>query len=246
MNKSDTSKSNPSTRSILLAIEISNPNVVEGAHAAAIFSMDSDESVLLGSMPIPEGIKSSDSIMILVETLCATHQVAPSEITSIAVSVGPGGYTSLRIACTTAKVLAQTIGTELYAIPTSQVAAQAIEQSHRPALIALASKNERAYCAILQADGTIQDIGMSDASVFDRAGTDQSVFKSFVADKHAPSLFTKRATELGLSIIPIVLDARNCLQALDGIERCKPTDLVPLYAREPDAVTQWRARSSSK
>ena len=246
MNNSDTSNSTSSAHSLLLAIELSNPNATVGAHAAALFSMNTKECALIGSMPIPEGIKSSDGIMILIQSICNAQQVNPSDIGSIAVSVGPGGYTALRIACTTAKVLAQSLDCELFAIPTSKIAAQAIEADQCPALIALASKNDRAYCAIVEKDGSIEDIGMSDASVLDQFASDQVVLRSFVADSHAPSSFVEKATELGISVLPIVLDARSCLNAMDGVEACNPMELKPLYAREPDAVTQWRARSRTK
>ena len=67
---------------------------------------------------------------------------------------------------------------------------------------------------------------------------------SIVADTHLPETFAQQAQALGLDRHELVLDARNLLRASQGIEPIESMRLTPLYAREPDAVTQWRARGS--
>jgi tRNA A37 threonylcarbamoyladenosine modification protein TsaB len=228
--------------SVALAIELSNPSAAPGGHASALFSIadedDLSERSLIGSGPIPEGVRSSDGIMVLVESLCAQHQVGPCDIKKIIVSNGPGGYTALRISTTTAKVLAQTIGCELVAVPTARIAAASIDPQHKPALIALASKNELAHCSVAHANGLLESVGVIDADRIKSLGV-----VSIVADSHLPRTFVDRAEEFGIAIHPIVLDARLCLEAAEGVEPTSPIDLAPIYAREPDAVTQWRSRT---
>lgn len=232
------SASNTNTkRQIVLAIELSNPSASTDAHAAALFSFANSESELIGSMPIPEGIRSSDAIMVLVESLCAEHEIKPTDITRILVSVGPGGYTALRIATTTAKVLAHTIGCSLVAVPTANVAAVAIDSAHRPALIALASKNNLAHCSVAHADGQIEAVGVIDASKIESLNV-----RSIFADSFLPKAFVEAAEQQGIEVHPIVLDAQNCLVAASGIPPIAPIELAPIYAREPDAITQWRER----
>ena len=229
---------------MMLAIELSNPNASPDAHAAALFACESS-STLIGSLPIPQGVRSSDGLMVVVDSLCKEHHVSPSQIGSIVVSVGPGGYTALRIACTSAKVLAQTIGCSLFAIPTPMMAAQGVDPEHRPALIALASKNEMAHCSMVAQDGAVEMLGMCDASVLERPE-----IRCVVGDGHLPKSFVDRANMLDKPIIEIELDARNAAKALnDAIEhgyefasKTTPIELAPIYAREPDAVTQWRTR----
>tara|TARA_R110002072_G_scaffold42064_9_gene117741 strand:+ start:15373 stop:16116 length:744 start_codon:yes stop_codon:yes gene_type:complete len=230
---------------IVLAIELSNPSASADAHAAAVFCADDDDSAgpvsLIGSRPIPDGIRSSDAIMVLIESLCAAHQIKPTQIARIIVSIGPGGYTALRIASTTAKVLAHTLGCELVAVPSAAVGAQAIEPSHRPALIALASKNQMAHCSLVHEDGRVESLGVLDAQ-----GIGELSLRAIFADKHLPGSFVGLANDRGISIEPLVLDARHCVSAAAGIAPIDPDELRPIYAREPDAVTQWRARGQTK
>ncbi len=230
MSAFNTSKS----QEIVLAIELSNPSAASSAHAVALFSSDG----LIGSIPVPDGLRSSDAVMVLIESLCKEHDIEPGDVSKIIVSVGPGGYTALRIATTTAKVLAHTIGCMLVAVPTAFVAATAIEPKHRPALIALASKNDLAHCSVLQADGQIESVGIMDATKIDALN-----IRSIFADGYLPKSFSQCAQQLGIEIYPIVLDARHCLDASRGFSPVEPINLQPIYAREPDAITQWRERS---
>ena len=206
MSHPDMSNSSQNTASkIVLAIELSNPSAAPGAHAAAVFACDGHTQTLIGSMPIPADIRSSDGIMVLIEALCKAHQIKPMMITKIIVSIGPGGYTALRIAATTAKVLAHSIGCELVAVDTARVAAQAIQPARLPVIIALASKNQQAHGSLVHPDGRIESLGVISSDILDTySGNDQ--IKSLVADGHLPSSFAERAHELGIEIVPIELD----------------------------------------
>jgi len=230
--------STDTTREIVLAIELSNPSASSSAHGAALFSCVETACELIGSKPVPDGIRSSDAIMVLIESLCKEHAIEPGDVSKIIVSVGPGGYTALRIATTTAKVLAHTIGCLLVAVPTAYVAAVAIESSCRPALIALASKNNLAHCSVVQADGQIEAVGIMDSTKIEALN-----IRSIFADGHLPKPFAQCAQQLGIEIHPIVLDARHCFEASRGFSPVEPMDLQPIYAREPDAITQWRERA---
>jgi tRNA A37 threonylcarbamoyladenosine modification protein TsaB len=50
----------------------------------------------------------------------------------VAVSIGPGGFTGLRIAVSTAKMLAETLGVKIIAVPSALVAAESTIGSQRP------------------------------------------------------------------------------------------------------------------
>ena len=242
---------------LVLAIELSNPSASPDAHAVALFSLETKKgksageseeeynASLIGSLPIGPTMRSSESLMVLVETLCAEHKVSPGDLTRIIVSIGPGGYTALRISTTTAKVLAHTLGCALVAVPTALVAAHAIESDHCPGLIVLASKNQQGHCVVVHGDGSVETAGVLGVG---EAGAlvDAHGVRSVIADAHLPSSFVQRAQELGVEICPMVLDARYVLKAAQGIEPIDPVELMPIYAREPDAITQWRARGDAR
>ncbi len=109
--------------------------------------------------------------------------------------------------------------------------------AHRPALIALASKNNLAHCSVVHSDGDIQAVGVIDAAMIESLE-----ICSIFADSFLPATFIQAAEHLGIEIYPIVLDARNCFDAASRIPPIAPIELAPIYAREPDAITQWRER----
>ena len=69
---------------------------------------------------------------------------------------------------------------------------------------------------------------------------------SIVCDEHLPDGIRAAAERAGVPIVRPVLDAHTLVRMSgsdDGACGCvSPDDLEPIYAREPDAVTQWRAR----
>ena len=236
-NLNQPGSTSPESTSPVLAVELSNPSASSSAHCVAIFSSSDQGAQLVSSLEMPQGIRSSDGIMASIEKLCKDVGVVPSDIGRILVSIGPGGYTALRISTTTAKVLACALDCELVGIPSASVAARSISESHRPALIGLASKNTHIHATLLNEDGSLCTLGMRDVDVLD----DFKV-RSIHADGHLPDPFKQRADELKIELLPIVLDARMMLSASEGVGPVEPSVIEPLYAREPDAVTQWRAR----
>lgn len=233
---------NPTRSPFTLGIEMSNPSASKGSaqppHSIALWSSAAG-STLVGSMPLPQGTRGSDGIMHAVESLCARHSVKPSDIGRIIVSLGPGGYTALRIATTTAKMLASTLGAELIAVPSALVAARSIAADQRPALIALASKKDHTHASMIESDGSCRVIGILTSDAIVALG-----LRSLVADTHLPQSFVDAAKKLGIERVAMRLDARELLGASDGIDPIDPLRLTPIYAREPDAVTQWRERAS--
>ncbi len=233
-------------REIVLAIELSNPSASPDDHAVALFSLEEfsqgkDSVSLIGSLPIAPTMRSSEGLMVLVETLCAEHAISPGDIARIIVSSGPGGYTALRVSTTTAKVLSHILECELIAVPTAWVAAQGVESAYRPGLIVLASKNQLAHCSIVEQDGSVETVGVIDACEAGALIVARGV-RSLIADGHLPSSFVAQAGQCDIEICPIVLDARHVLEASAGMDSVAPIELMPIYAREPDAMTQWRAR----
>lgn len=228
---------------ITLGIEMSNPSASEGrteqAHAIALWSAAPVSAALIASVPLPQGTRGSDGIMHAIGSLCGEHGIRPGDIGTVLVSVGPGGYTALRIATTTAKMLAATLGARLIAVPSALVAARSVGEDQRPALVTLASKREHTHASVIRPDGVCSSIGIITCSVLDGLGV-----RTIVADEHLPRSFAAAAAELKIERRALRLDARDLLAASAGIEPISPLVLTPIYAREPDAVTQWRSRAS--
>lgn len=229
----------------ILAIECSNPaSGGAGVCVARLGDMgpDDKEIEVLGSCAVEHGARSSDGVMHAVERACTHAQIARDRIDAVAVSVGPGGFTALRIATTSAKVLAWSLQIPVIPVPTARVAAVSIGRDDRPALIALAGKKDASHVTGLDADGSLTNLGVRDAAWIEQACTREPV-RTIVCDEHLPDAIALVCDRLGIVRRPIVLDAERCARASCGVDPVDPRDLTPIYAREPDAVTQWRARN---
>jgi len=63
-----------------------------------------------------------------------------------------------------------------------------------------------------------------------------------VADRFLPEAMRRRAEELGIEVRLPAFDPVACIEAaMEGVAPVDPADLLPLYPREPEAVTKWRA-----
>lgn len=227
-------------RAITLGIEMSNPSARdatgEAPHSVALWDGGGE---LLGSAPLPGSARGSDGVLHAIASLSDACGVHASELARVIVSIGPGGYTALRISTTSAKVLADTLGAELIPVPTARVASMDIPGGVRPAAVVLATKKNLGHASVLRADGSIETLGVVGAEALGACGA-----RTIVADQHLPASFVSFAEQNGIAIRPIRLDARALLGAAEGIPPIDPLRLEPIYAREPDAVTQWRARGS--
>lgn len=183
--------------------------------------------------------------------------VPAQALRGVAVVLGPGGFTGLRVAVAAAKGVAYALGIPAAGLPSSEVfaASHALRHGLRGArvLVALASKGDTAFVAEVEigAEGASSArerassvIGPDALAAALRAGVPAAV----LSDEHlAPSLAEVLANHgakpAGLETDGAALDmlARRALAESPA----DPFALVPVYPREPEAVTNWRLRKSS-
>ena len=96
---------------IVLALDSASPSTVAGVMLA-------DGSVVEERDDPPEGSRGEHAsrLLVLVERALAGGEVAWGDVDRIAVGVGPGGFTGLRIGVATARALAQARGLPLVAV----------------------------------------------------------------------------------------------------------------------------------
>lgn len=220
---------------MILAIETSNPSAWTPASPACPGVALGRDGEVIGVEPIYLE-PGEDDLMAAVARLCDRAGVRPRDLTAVAVSVGPGGYTALRIAVATAKMLAEATGASCVAVPSAEVAARRAPRG-RPFSVALASKGESAHITDFAADGTLLRAG-------GLAGTGSLGTRGsglLIADRFLPPAITAEAKSLGIPVLDPVFDPAACLEAAAGRAPVDPVALAPLYPREPEAVTKWRA-----
>ncbi len=257
---------------VILAIECSNPSAApteRGRPASVCIA----RSVRTGAdvftlIVATETVASSasggrgghdDDLVPAIERACRKGKISQRDLTIVAVSIGPGGYTSLRIAIAAAKMIAMATGARLIGVPTALVAARSSLDGRTPPssiLVTLASKNDTASLTLIRATSTPRSVSFSIVSSavvtpdavpepLARLGEDEST-PVVIADQFLPQTIAAAAERRGYRRIPLALNAADlaACATCDNLPFSDPRTLAPIYAREPDAVTLWRARHS--
>jgi len=189
---------------------------------------------LLGVEPIDASRRHDDEVMPAIERICAEAGVRPAQLERVAVSCGPGGFTGLRIAVTTAKFIAEGSGAACVGVPSSLVVARRVVAPGLVA-IALASKGDAAYVTVYE-DGRVVREGETMAV----AGLEATGASTLVGDGFLPEGMRAWAERAGVRVVAPVFDPVACLEASALVEPVEAARLTPIYAREPEAVTKWR------
>jgi tRNA threonylcarbamoyladenosine biosynthesis protein TsaB len=189
-----------------------------------------------------------------LRALEAESGVTARELRGIAVALGPGGFTGLRVAIACAKGVAYALGVPAAGLRSSEVFAASHAQAAglREARVAvlLASKNGSAFVAEVAVDHAgraveerAEVLGPAElAAAF--AARPPAVALS---DEHLAAELAAVLAARAVAVEPITTDGASLdhLARLALAERpADPFALLPIYPREPEAVTNWRARKS--
>jgi tRNA A37 threonylcarbamoyladenosine modification protein TsaB len=193
---------------------------------------------VLGTEPTGIERTNEDDLVAAIDRLFRRLLLSPREVARVAVSVGPGGYTAVRLAVTAAKMIAEATGAQCLPIPTAHVVARRARSNSRPFAVALASKGESAFVTVFDATGRVT----GDGRLMTAADVDALGINRLVADQFLPEGMRRRAEELGIEVQPPVFDPVACAEvaATGAFSPVDPSQLLPLYPREPEAVTKWR------
>lgn len=247
MPKSDTAIS----QAVVLAIETSQREASVALR---------DRAGMVHEERLSQKKRHDDDLMPAIDRLFKRVGLTPGDLRggSVAVSIGPGGFTGLRIAIATAKMFSEALGVKLVAVPSAVVAVEEVGDQksavsdQNEILVALACKGEsfwgtrvqriagRAYASVGWA--IVGEPGIVQAAVFDLAGID-----AVIADEFFPDAARQRLQAARVPIIPLVLSARSVLivgtRMLARGETTDPLRLLPTYPRQPEAVTLWEQRT---
>ena len=224
---------------VSLVLEISNPGAGTAAAFVALGTLAGGRIDHESLSPLAGG---RDDLHPAIERLCARARVTPADLARVAVSVGPGGYTSLRVAVAAGKLIAEATGAAAVSIPTPRLVARSVAaggDDAYPRGIALASKGKGCHLSVESAPGELRDVGVISAGSLEALG-----LRSLIADVHLPRPIAEEAARLGVPIVPVCFDPAAACALAAELPMISADALEVCYAREPDAVTQWRARKS--
>jgi tRNA A37 threonylcarbamoyladenosine modification protein TsaB len=236
----------PPSAPVTLVIEVSNPGAGD---RCAFVALATPAGGLIDHEPLSPLAGGRDDLHPAIERLCARANVSPERVSRVAVSVGPGGYTSLRVAVAAAVMIAEVTGAELVALPTAAVVSRSVKADPvntdpvpRPFGVALASKGDACHVTRFDAETnaeTMTGLGVVRAEALAGHG-----LRALVADRHLPEPIRVEAGRLGIVVYAVRFDPQAACSLAAELPAISADELAVRYAREPDAVTQWRARKS--
>jgi tRNA threonylcarbamoyladenosine biosynthesis protein TsaB len=116
-----------------------------------------DGPALLEQRTFSHGLQNAARVLPLIDEMCRQHSIMPRDITAVAVSIGPGSFTGLRIGVTLAKTLAFATGAKLIAVPTLPVIASNAPSDVQWVMPILDAKRDQVYAALYQRTGHALD-----------------------------------------------------------------------------------------
>jgi tRNA threonylcarbamoyladenosine biosynthesis protein TsaB len=230
------------TTGALLAIETSQRR---GGIALRDLNGDIDVEYLA------EARRHDDDLLPAIDRVLRRCATKPQDISAVGVSIGPGGFTGLRIAVSTAKVFGTVLGARLLAVPTALVVAESVERDDpgdREMLVALATKGDTFWATRLRPSTTAGWTIFGDPGLEDSDACRLDDVSLVLGDAYLPEALRARCQAADIGVREPRFEAAACLAVAERmLERGEVTDpiqLRPLYPREPEAVSLWRRRPS--
>ncbi|MGO7362861.1 tRNA (adenosine(37)-N6)-threonylcarbamoyltransferase complex dimerization subunit type 1 TsaB [Rhizobium leguminosarum] len=198
--------------------------------AAAVF--DSGRNTVLGEASDMIGKGHAEHLIGIVDRALDQAGLALSDVDRLAVTIGPGSFTGIRVGVAAARGFALSLNVPAVGITTLEVmaSAQRDKTPHRAVLAAMDAKRDEIYLQSFAADGSPLDapraVSVAQAQAF-AAGFDGEITGS------ATPLLKADAGGDHTNRFPISIVAR--LSAAASPDSGKPK---PLYLRGPDAKPQ--------
>jgi tRNA threonylcarbamoyl adenosine modification protein YeaZ len=220
---------------VTLAIECSQ-------RSGGVALRDSTGTIHVASLESASGVE--DRLMSEIDRLFSTAALPPTALSLVGVSIGPGGFTGLRVAVATAKMLALTTECSVVAVPTAVIVAASRAKPPRRVGVLLASRRGTAWLSQVTAELEIVGTpGLVDATTIGPALVGCEVI---VADSHLPAPLAEVIRVQGVPRESPMFDPARCLERAEAyFSKGAIVDthqLEPLYPRAPEAVRLFEAR----
>jgi len=219
-------------QSLVLSLELSQR---EGSVAARLGNGEVVE------LPVLQGDRNKDTVMPAVEEVVVKAGGTSTSVRTVIIGVGPGGFTGLRIAVATAKMISLTTGAVVVPVETALGVVQSDKNAVDTSIVVSCVKSNNCWLSVVEKKPTWNCAGhlVSIDGVAEYLERDCVLYgDSFLPEQireicKQRDLEVRSALSSATSIMEVGLALRATGFAVD------PSDLLPLYPREPEAVRKW-------
>jgi len=199
---------------------------------------------VIGSTYSTRGRRHAESLAPQIEFLAAQAGVAITDIDMVAVDIGPGLYTGLRVGITTARAMAHTLDVPMLTVTSLEAIAHA-NRAGGDMVVAIDARRGEVFHAsfTVNSDGTLSGTEPTVGPAEDVAANESTRVVGdgalVYADAFAANglLLDIEATHLPLPDAVLEVALGRVDAAVDA------ATVLPLYLRRPDAVAKWEAAS---
>jgi tRNA threonylcarbamoyladenosine biosynthesis protein TsaB len=201
-----------------------------------------DDERLVAEYLLDVSVTHSERLMAAVDRVLADARWTPRDLDGLAVAVGPGSFTGLRIAVSTAKGLALALDRPIAAVPTLDAMAAALPWAALPVCPVLDARKGEVYASRYRWDGGAMRREWDYLALSPEALAERLTEPVIVAGDGAAAVHSPYARSVPS---PRRLPSPACVGAL-GLERLRRGDIVtaaalaPLYLRPSEAELKRR------
>lgn len=212
---------------------------------------------LLAEINIQTGNTHSERLMPQIENLFALGNVSPADLQAVAVSIGPGSFTGLRIGLTSAKTLAYAWNKPIVGVPTLEALAYGCPAGSGFTAAMLDAQKGRVYLALYQwQNGRLSEVWPVKIVAAEQAFQDLADLPGPVMVCGEPMREYREMYTAGSGTVvpapePAVMPRAACVAFL-GLElfqaglAVSAAELNPLYVRRAEAEELWEKRCGGR
>lgn len=228
---------------------------IETATPAVSVAIGGHEGVL-GQIEIARGRRHAETLTPAIEFLCAQTDIQIAEFGAIAVDIGPGLFTGMRVGLAAGKAIAQALRVPMIAISSLDLLAFPLRHADRTIVAVVDARKGEVFSAVYRpVPGGVQRVtepqcGSVDALVDDLLARDQHVV--FVGDgalRYRDQFEAVRRCEFAEQFLSFPSAATLVQLAHPKAlreEGQNPWEIQPLYLRAPDAEINWSTREAAR
>lgn len=198
--------------------------------SAAVY--DASQEKILASVTERIGKGHAERLMAIIDDVLETAGVALSDITRIAVTIGPGSFTGIRVGVAAARGFALSLSADAVGVTTLSVMARAYlaQDAARPVIAAMDAKRDEIYAQVFGTDGA----PLTEAAAISLEDLRHlSQIHGAAVTGTASALLAGEVAASEPDRFDIAMVARIGAEAEADVSRPKP-----LYLRGPDAKPQ--------